>query len=79
MSSANRSVRIALAKLRVPATRDESVCLTTSAAAYPALGSTRHVFTAGPLTFGIAICHEGWRYPETVRWCGSAGAHRAPH
>jgi len=22
------------------------------------------VFQAGPLTFGVAICHEGWRYPE---------------
>ena len=24
-------------------------------------GAGRHVFQAGPLTFGIAICHEGWR------------------
>jgi predicted amidohydrolase len=31
-------------------------------------GSGRRVFDAGPLTFGISICHEGWRYPETVRW-----------
>ncbi|HEX7360966.1 MAG TPA: carbon-nitrogen hydrolase family protein [Bryobacteraceae bacterium] len=31
-------------------------------------GSGRRVFQAGPLTFGIVICHEGWRYPETVRW-----------
>lgn len=31
-------------------------------------GSERHIFEAGPLSFGIAICHEGWRYPETVRW-----------
>jgi threonine dehydrogenase-like Zn-dependent dehydrogenase len=22
---------------------------------------------AGPLRFGVTICHEGWRYPETVR------------
>ena len=22
----------------------------------------------GQLTFGVVICHEGWRYPETVRW-----------
>lgn len=28
----------------------------------------RHIFHAGPLTFGIVICHEGFRYPETVRW-----------
>src|SRR5262249_31610551 len=31
-------------------------------------GSTRRVFQTGPLTFGVVICHEGWRYPETVRW-----------
>jgi predicted amidohydrolase len=41
---------------------------------YPALGTERRVFTAGPLTFGIAICHEGWRYPETVRWAARRGA-----
>lgn len=37
-------------------------------------GSERRVFTIGPLTFGIAICHEGWRYPETVRWAARHGA-----
>ncbi len=37
-------------------------------------GSGRHVFRAGPLTFGVAICHEGWRYPETVRWAAQRGA-----
>jgi predicted amidohydrolase len=37
-------------------------------------GSGRRVFTTGPLTFGIAICHEGWRYPETVRWAVRQGA-----
>jgi len=37
-------------------------------------GSGRQVFQAGPLTFGIAICHEGWRYPETVRWAVRRGA-----
>jgi predicted amidohydrolase len=30
-------------------------------------GSGRRVFEAGPLKFGISICHEGFRYPETVR------------
>src|ERR1700691_3661310 len=30
-------------------------------------GSGRRIFQTGPLTFGVAICHEGWRYPETVR------------
>jgi predicted amidohydrolase len=36
-------------------------------------GSGRRVFQAGPVTFGIAICHEGWRYPETVRWAVRQG------
>jgi predicted amidohydrolase len=37
-------------------------------------GEGRRVFQAGPLTFGIVICHEGWRYPETVRWTARRGA-----
>lgn len=37
-------------------------------------GTGRRVFEAGPLTFGIVICHEGWRYPETVRWAVRHGA-----
>lgn len=37
-------------------------------------GSNRRIFQTGPLTFGIAICHEGWRYPETFRWAVRAGA-----
>jgi predicted amidohydrolase len=41
---------------------------------YPAFGTERRVFTAGPLTFGVVICHEGWRYPETVRWAARRGA-----
>ncbi|MCB0882643.1 MAG: carbon-nitrogen hydrolase family protein [Thermoleophilia bacterium] len=39
----------------------------------------RHVFTVGPLRFGVAICHEGWRYPETVRAAARAGAHVVFH
>lgn len=42
-------------------------------------GSGRRVSQAGPLTFGIAICHEGWRYPETVRWAVRHGAHIVFH
>ncbi len=42
-------------------------------------GSGRRVFQAGPMTFGIAICHEGWRYPETVRWAARRGAHVVFH
>jgi len=41
---------------------------------YPAFSTRRRVFTAGPLTFGVVICHEGWRYPETVRWAVRRGA-----
>jgi len=42
-------------------------------------GSGRRIFQAGPLTFGIVICHEGWRYPETVRWAAMRGAHVVFH
>ncbi len=42
-------------------------------------GSGRRVFQTGPLTFGVAICHEGWRYPETVRWAARRGAHVVFH
>lgn len=44
-----------------------------------AAGRGRRVFTVGALTFGIAICHEGWRYPETVRWAARRGAHIVFH
>jgi predicted amidohydrolase len=37
-------------------------------------GTGRHVFQAGPVTFGISICHEGFRYPETVRFAAKRGA-----
>jgi predicted amidohydrolase len=42
-------------------------------------GTDRRVFTTGPLTFGVVICHEGWRYPETVRWAVRRGAHVVFH
>ena len=37
-------------------------------------GATRQLFEIKGLKFGIAICHEGWRYPETVRWAAVRGA-----
>jgi predicted amidohydrolase len=37
-------------------------------------GDTRRTFTMGALTFGVVICHEGWRYPETTRWAVRHGA-----
>jgi predicted amidohydrolase len=42
-------------------------------------GTERLIFTSNGLTFGIAICHEGWRYPETVRWAARRGAHIVFH
>jgi len=42
-------------------------------------GSGRRIFQVGPLTFGVVICHEGWRYPETVRWAARRGAHVVFH
>lgn len=41
---------------------------------YPAHGTERRLFTTSQLTFGVVICHEGWRYPETVRWAARRGA-----
>ena len=38
-------------------------------------GTTRRVFHAGDAIFAVAICHEGWRYPETVRFAARQGAH----
>ena len=37
-------------------------------------GDSRRIFEVRGVRFGIAICHEGWRYPETVRWAAARGA-----
>jgi predicted amidohydrolase len=37
-------------------------------------GTSRRLFEINGIKFGIAICHEGWRYPETVRWAAVRGA-----
>ena len=37
-------------------------------------GHTRRLFEINGVKFGVAICHEGWRYPETVRWAAMRGA-----
>ena len=42
-------------------------------------GTQRQIFQAGDLTFGISICHEGWRYPETVRATARQGAQLVFH
>jgi predicted amidohydrolase len=42
-------------------------------------GVGRSVFEVAGLRFGICICHEGWRYPETVRWPARRGAQLVFH
>jgi predicted amidohydrolase len=37
-------------------------------------GHSRRLFEINGIKFGVAICHEGWRYPETVRWAAVRGA-----
>jgi predicted amidohydrolase len=37
-------------------------------------GDSRRMFEINGVRFGVAICHEGWRYPETVRWAAVRGA-----
>jgi|SRR5215471_1636118 len=37
-------------------------------------GETRQIFEIKGMKFGISICHEGFRYPETVRWAAVRGA-----
>ncbi len=37
-------------------------------------GSERNLFEVNGVKFGISICHEGFRYPESVRWAAQKGA-----
>ncbi|PWK80055.1 putative amidohydrolase [Mucilaginibacter oryzae] len=37
-------------------------------------GTRRQIFEVNGLRFGITICHEGFRYPESVRWAARNGA-----
>jgi predicted amidohydrolase len=37
-------------------------------------GDTRRLFEINGVKLGVVICHEGWRYPETVRWAAVRGA-----
>jgi len=39
----------------------------------------RRLFTVDGIPFGITICHEGWRYPEAVRWPAVRGARLVFH
>ncbi|HTJ22818.1 MAG TPA: carbon-nitrogen hydrolase family protein [Gemmatimonadaceae bacterium] len=57
----------------------DKVQLDPSEEATYSAGYDRQIFHVGPLTFGVSICHEGWRYPETVRWPARHGAHVVFH
>jgi len=37
-------------------------------------GTERNIFEVNGVKFGITICHEGFRYPESVRWAAQNGA-----
>lgn len=52
----------------------DKVQLDPSEEALFAAGAGRRLFHCGDMTFGVVICHEGWRYPETVRWAARNGA-----
>jgi predicted amidohydrolase len=39
----------------------------------------RRLFAIDGVPFGITICHEGWRYPEGVRWAAARGARLVFH
>jgi predicted amidohydrolase len=52
----------------------DKVQLDPSEESFFTAGADRRCFQVGQLTFGISICHEGWRYPETVRWAARRGA-----
>jgi predicted amidohydrolase len=57
----------------------DKVQLDPSEDATYAPGSERRLFRTGALTFGVVVCHEGWRYPETVRWAARRGARVVLH
>ena len=42
-------------------------------------GTERSIFEVNGIKFGVTICHEGFRYPESVRWAARNGAHVVFH
>ena len=42
-------------------------------------GCERQIFELDGVRFGVVICHEGFRYPETVRWAARRGAQMVFH
>jgi hypothetical protein len=68
---------IALASPRVATSIDDGLTknqLDPTEEAHYVPGEGRRLFDIDGCTFGIAICHEGFRYPETVRWAAVRGA-----
>lgn len=41
---------------------------------YYVSGDSRSLFDIDGVSVGITICHEGWRFPESVRWAAANGA-----
>ncbi len=39
----------------------------------------RRLFEVEGVPFSVTICHEGWRYPEAVRWAAARGAQLVFH
>ena len=54
--------------------RQDKVQLDPSEDTLYSAGSERAVFESAGVKFGVVICHEGWRYPETTRWAAMRGA-----
>ncbi|RZA28521.1 MAG: carbon-nitrogen hydrolase family protein [Proteobacteria bacterium] len=42
-------------------------------------GGERQLFEVDGVCLGVVICHEGFRYPETVRWAARRGAQLVFH
>lgn len=79
---ANGAVRISALVINPDGTAagfQDKVQIDPSEEAIYSPGGGRQLFQTGPLKFGIVICHEGWRYPETVRWAARRGAHIVFH
>ena len=79
VDDAHRITALVIARDGTVAGFQDKVQLDPSEEATFSAGSERRVFEAGALKFGISICHEGWRYPETVRWAARRGAHIVFH
>lgn len=57
----------------------DKVQLDPSEEARYAPGCERRIFELEGVRVGVVICHEGFRYPETVRWAARRGAQLVFH